>query len=90
MLVYNKGHRLRVTAAMQDTMEAASWMPEIWLCQQPPGTPPSDTRLHRGLVALLGIQVQVDALLDTKLCGDYHHESLARLQRSGSCAPTIV
>ena len=88
--IYHGGQPLRVTAAMQDTMEAAGWVPDLGVCQQPPGTLPRDTRLHRHLVALLGIQVQVDAPLHTQLCGDLRQESLAQLQRTGVWAPTIV
>ena len=75
---------------MQDTMEAANWVPELRVCHQPPDTLPSDTRLHRLLVALLGIQVQVNAPLHAQLWDDHHHVSLARLQRTGVWAPTIV
>ena len=88
--IYHGGHPLRVTAAMQDTMEAAGWVPELRVCQQPQGTLPSDTRLHRLLVALLGIQVQVDAPLHAQLWGDHRQESLAQLQCTGVWAPTIV
>ena len=41
-------------------------------------------------MALLGIEVQVDAPLHAQLWGDHHQESLARLQRTGVWAPTIV
>ena len=88
--IYHRGQPLRVTTALQDTMEAAGWAPEIRVCQQPPGTLPSDTRLHRLLVALLGIQVQVDAPLHAQLWGDHRQESLAQLQRTGVRAPTVV
>ena len=88
--IYHRGQPLRVTAAMQDTMETAGWVPELRVCQQPPGTLPCDTRLHRLLVALLGIQVQVDAPLHARLWGDHRQESLAQLQRTGVWAPTIV
>ena len=74
--VYHRGQPLRVTAAMQDTMEAANWVPELRVCHQPPDTLPSDTRLHRLLVALLGIQVQVNAPLHAQLWEDHHHVSL--------------
>ena len=33
--VYHKGQPLRVTAAMQDTMEAANWVPELRVRHQP-------------------------------------------------------
>ena len=59
----HRGHSVKVTTAMKDTMEAADWAPELRVCHQPAGTLPSDTRLHRLLVALLGIQVQVNAPL---------------------------
>ena len=88
--IYHRGQPLRVTAALQDTMETAGWAPELRVCQQPPGTLPSDTRLHRLLVALLGIQVQVDAPLHAQLWGDHRQESLAQLQRTGVRAPTVV
>ena len=52
--VYNRGCAVKVTTAMKDTMEAKDWTPELRVCCQPPGTLPSDTRLHRLLVALLG------------------------------------
>ena len=88
--IYHRGQPLRVTAAMQDTMETAGWAPELRVCQQPPGTLPRDTRLHRLLVALLGIQVQVDAPLHAQLWGDHRQESLAQLQRTGVWAPIIM
>ena len=88
--IYHRGQPLRMTAALQDTMETAGWAPEPRVCQQPPGTLPSDTRLHRLLVALLDIQVQVDAPLHAQLWGDHRQESLAQLQRTGVRAPTVV
>ena len=88
--IYHRGQPLRVTAALQDTMETASWAPELRVCQQPPCTLPSDTRLHRLLVALLGIQVQVDAPLHAQLWGDHRQESPAQLQRAGVRAPTVM
>ena len=71
-------------------METAAWAPEPRVCQHPPGTLPSDTRLHRLLVALLDIQVQVDAPLHAQLWGDHRQESLAQVQRTGVRAPTVV
>ena len=68
-----------MTAALQDAMETAGWAPELRVCQQPLGTLPSDTRLHRLPVALLGIQVLVDAPLHAQLWGDHQQESLAQL-----------
>ena len=88
--VYHRGQPLRLSTAMQDTMEAANWVPELRVCHQPPDTLPSNTRLHRLLVALLGIQVQVNAPLHAQLWEDHHHVSLARLQCTGVWAPTIV
>ena len=89
-MIYDRGQPLWMTAALQDTMEAAGWAPEPRVCQQPPGTLPSNTRLHRLLVALLDIQVQVDAPLHAQLWGDHRQESLAQLQRTGVRAPTVV
>ena len=88
--VYHGGHPIKVTTAMKHTMEAADWVPEFRVCYQPPGTVPSNTRLHRLLVALLGIQVQVNAPLHAQLWDDQHHVSLAQLQSTGVWAPTIV
>ena len=39
------------------------------MCCQPLGTLPSDTRLHRLLVALLGVQAQVNAPLPPRVTG---------------------
>ena len=88
--VYHRGQPLQVTAAMQDTMEAEDWIPQLRVCCQPPGALPGDTRLHHLLVALLGVQVQVDALLHARLWSDHHNQSLAQLQLTGVWAPTIV
>ena len=88
--VYHGGHPIKVTTAMKDTMGAADWAPELRVCCQPPDTLRSDTRLHRLLVALLGVQVQVNAPLHAKLWDDQHHVSLAHLQSAGVWAPTIV
>ena len=60
------------------------------MCCQPPDTLPSDTRLHRLLVALLGVQVQVNAPLHAQLWDDHHHVSLGQLQSARVWAPTIV
>ena len=88
--MYHGGHPVKVTTAMKDTIEAADWVPELRVFHQPKGTLPSDNRLHRLLVALLGIQVQVNAPLHAQLWDDHHHVSLAQLQRTGVGAPTIV
>ena len=65
--VYHTGCPIKVTTAMKDAMEAKDWTPELRVCCQPPDTLLSDTRLHRLLVALLGIQVQVNAPLHAQL-----------------------
>ena len=74
--VYHGGYPIKVTAAMRDTMEANDWAPELRVCCQPPHAPPSDTRLHRLLVALLGVQLQVKVPLYAQLWDDHHHVSL--------------
>ena len=74
----------------QGDMEAKDWTPELRVCYQPRDTLPSDTRLHRLLVALLGVQVQVNAPLHAQLWDDHHHVSLGQLQSAGVWAPTIV
>ena len=71
-------------------MEAKDWAPELRVCCQPPSTLPSDTRLHRLLVAFLGVQVQVNAPLHAQLWDDHQHASLGQLQSAGVWAPTIV
>ena len=88
--VYHGGYPVKVTTAMKDTMEAKDWTPELRVCCQPPDTLPSNTRLHRLLVALLGVQVQVNAPLHTQLWDDHQHVSLGQLQSAGVWAPTIV
>ena len=82
--VYHGGYPIK------DTMEAKDWAPELRVCRQPADTLLSDTRLHRLLMALLGVQVQVNAPLHTQLWDDHHHVSLGQLQSAGVWAPTIV
>ena len=41
-------------------------------------------------MALLDIQLQVDAPLHAQLWGDHRQEFLAQLQRTGVRAPTVV
>ena len=88
--VYHRGYAIKVTTAMKDTMEAKDWTPELRVCCQPPNTLPSDTRLHCLLVALVGVQVQVNAPLHAQLWDDHQHASLGQLQSAGVWAPTIV
>ena len=88
--VYHGGYPVKVTIAMKDTMEAKDYAPELRVCCQPPDTLPSDTRLHHLLVALLGIQVQVNAPLHAQLWDDHQHVSLGQLHSAGVWAPTIV
>ena len=88
--VYHRGCAVKVTTTMKDTMEAENWAPELRVCFQPSATLPSDTRLHRLLVALLGVQVQVNAPLHAQLWDDHQHVSLGQLQSAGVWAPTIV
>ena len=71
--VYHKGFAVKVTTAMKDAMEAENWAPELRVCCQPPDALLSDTRLHRLLVALLGVQVQVNAPLHARLWDDHQH-----------------
>ena len=87
--VYHRGYAIKVTAAMKDTMEAENWAPELRVCCQPDALP-SDTRLHRLLVALLGVQVQVNAPLHTRLWDDHQHVPLGQLHDTGVSTPTIV
>ena len=74
--VYHGGYPVKVATAMKDTMEAKDWTPELRVCCQPLDTLPSDTRLHRLLVALLGVQVQANAPLHAQLWDDHQHVSL--------------
>ena len=73
--VYHRGCAIQVTTAMKDTMEAKDWTLELRVCCQPPGTLPSDTHLHRLLVALLGVQMPLHA----QLWDDHQHASLDQL-----------
>ena len=88
--MYHTGCAIVVTTAVKDTMEAKDWAPELLVCCQPPEMLPSDTRLHRLLVALSGVQVQVNAPLHTQLWDGQQHTSLGQLQSAGVWAPTIV
>ena len=54
--VYHGGFAVKVTTAMKDTMEAENWAPVLQVCCRPPDALPSDNRIHRLLVALLGVQ----------------------------------
>ena len=70
--VYHGGYPIKVATAMKDAMEAKDWVPELRVCCQPPNTLPSDTRLHRLLVALLGVQVHVNTPLHAQLWDNHH------------------
>ena len=74
--VYHRECAIKVTTAMKDSMAAKEWTPELRVCCQPPDALPSDTRLHRLLVALLGVHVQVNAPLHAQLWDDDQHASL--------------
>ena len=50
----------------------------------------SDARLHRLMVALLGIQVEVNAPLHTRLWDDDQHVPVEHLRGTKLLAPTIV
>ena len=88
--VYHRGFAVKVATTMKDAMEAENWTPELRVYCQPPDAPPSDTRLHRLLVALLGVQVQVNAPLHARLWDDHQHVLLDQLQGTGVRIPTIV
>ena len=88
--VYHGGYPVKVTTAMKETMEAKDWTLELRVCCQPLDTLPSDTELHRLLVPLLGVQVQVNAPLHTQLWDDHQHVSPGQLRSAGVWAPTIV
>ena len=88
--VYHEGYPVKVTTAMKDTMEAKDWALEVRVCCQPRDTLPSYTRLHRLLVALLGIQIQVHAPLHAQLWDNHQHVSLGQLRSAGVWVPTIV
>ena len=61
--MYHTGYAVKVTSAMKDTMEVKNWAPQLRVCCQPPDVLPSGTKVHRLLVALPGVQVQVNAPL---------------------------
>ena len=88
--VYHKGYAVKVMAVIKDAMEAENWAPELRVCCQPLGTLPSDSRLHRLLVALLGVQVKVNTPLCARLWDNHQHVSLDQLQAEGVWAPAIV
>ena len=51
---------------------------------------PTDTRLHRLLVALLGVQVKVNAPLHARFWANHQHVSVEYLQGTRVHAPTIL
>ena len=55
--VYHGGYPVKVTTAVKNSMEAKDWTPELRVCCPPMDALLSDTRLHRLLVDLLGVQV---------------------------------
>ena len=63
---------------------------ELRVCYQPPNALPSDTRRHRLVMALLGVQVQVHAPLHARPWDDHQHVPLDHLHGTGVLAPTIV
>ena len=71
-------------------MEAENWAPKLRVCCQPLDALPSDTRLHRLLVVLLGVQVHGNAPLHPRLWDDHRHVLLRELQGTGVRTPTIV
>ena len=75
--VYHGGYPIKVTTAMKDAME--DWAPELRVCCRSPNRLPSGTRLHCLLVALLGVQLHVNAPLHAQLWDDNHHMSLLQL-----------
>ena len=88
--VHHRRVAVKVTTTMKDAMEAKNWTPELWVCCQPPDALPSDTRPHRLLMALLGVQVHVNAPLHARLWDDHQHVLLDQLQGTGVQMPTIV
>ena len=70
---HHKGCVLNVSAAMKETMEAERWVPEPRVCHERPDSMPSDTRLHCLVLALLGLYVQVQTLLQDRLWADHQH-----------------
>ena len=88
--VYHRGIAVKATAAMKDAMDAENWAPELRVCCQPADALLSNTRLHRLPVALLGIQVQVNAPLHARLWDGHEHVLLGQLQGTGVQTPTIV
>ena len=74
--VYHGGYPIKVTTAMKDAMDAKDWAPELQGCPQPPNLQPGATRLHRLLLALLGVQVQ-----------DKHAPRCPTMGRPSPCVP---
>ena len=69
--VYHRGCAMKVSTVMKDTMEAEHRAPELLVCRHPPDALPGDTRLHRLLVAPLGVQAQSNAPLHARLWDDH-------------------
>ena len=60
------------------------------MCCEPPGALHGDIRLHRLLVALVGVQVQANAPLHVSLRDDHQHVPVEHLQGMGVLATTII
>ena len=69
--MYHRGYAVKASTAMKDAMEAKHWAVKLGVCCQPPDALPSDSKLHRLLLALRGVWVQVNALLYARLWDDH-------------------
>ena len=59
-VIYQRGCAVQLTTALEDVMATLWWAVVLPVCEQPTGDFPSDTCLHRLLVSLLDISVQVE------------------------------
>ena len=77
--LYHRGYAVKFSTAMKDTMEAEHCTPELRVCCQPRDALPSDTRWHRLMVALVGVQLQVNTPLHVWLWDNHKHVPLDHL-----------
>ena len=71
-------------------MTVLGWAVVLPVCEQPVQDLPSVTRLHRLLVGLLEVQVQVEPPLHACLHEHLRVAMLPQLQAAGTQGPTMV
>ena len=85
-----QGHTVQLTMAMGDAMTTLGWAVVLPVCEQPMNDLPSDTCLHRLLVSVVDIHMQVELPLHACLQEHLRVATLPQPQASGTEGPTMV